>query len=219
MHKALISIFLAAAMCSSSAFAQADNKSGQTNYWLNGLPVAVAIVAAIIAYLFNIRLEKRKSRLKFVSDQLQYLYGPLTALSNTSSQAWKKFRESHKPGGAFFDPSNPPTAHEIQAWRLWMQKVFMPLNISMEEIIIANAHLIDDEIMPECFRDLLAHVETYKAVIEKWSSATYHDLGNFDKLVLENTASINFPKSFDSHVSAKFIKLKSYQAELMGRHS
>src|SRR5215467_30025 len=81
------------------------------------------------------------------------------------------------------------TPKDLEAWRLWMKEVFMPVNIRMETIVIENAHLIIDGKMPECFLDLAAHLAVYKAVIKKWES------GDFT----QHLSSINHPSSSLTH--------------------
>ena len=39
--------------------------------------VSLAFIGYIITYLNNLRLENRKARVKFISDHVQNLYGPL----------------------------------------------------------------------------------------------------------------------------------------------
>jgi hypothetical protein len=168
--------------------------------------VALAFVGYIVTYLNNVRLEERKAKLKYISDQLQYLYGPLFSLSNASTQAWEAFRTKFRPDGAFFDDDSPPEDHELQQWRLWMTEVFMPLNLKMEKAIIENAHLIESSGMPSSFRDLLAHTEVYKAIIKKW------ERGDFS----EHTAYLNFPDALHPLVKRTYESLKRRQSELIG---
>ena len=171
--------------------------------------VVLAFVGYMVTYFNNIRIENRKAQVKFVSDQVQYLYGPLFSLSHASDQAWIAFRSRCRPGGSFFgDPRKPPpTPQELEQWRLWMSEVFMPINLNMEEAIIQHAHLIEEETMPKSFLALLAHVEVYKAVIKGWQS------GDFS----QHTSYLNFPESFRNNVTKTFETLKHRQFELIGK--
>lgn len=198
------------------ASAQMPNAPAAPSSLLSGIPIAAAILAAVAAYGFNIRLEKRKAELKFVSDQLQYLYGPMMALSDASRQAWEKFREECRPSGPFFDRSDPPTKEEIEKWRLWVSEVFMPINLKLEKIIIENAHLLDTESMPRSFQLLLAHIATYRAVIKKWPDCPISKDASFDEIVSQNTARLNFPERLGSEVTKVFNTLKKRQSKLIG---
>ena len=55
-----------------------------------GLIVTVVLAAAgyVITYTNGIRIGNRTSRLKHLSDQIQFLYGPLFSLAHASRQAW-----------------------------------------------------------------------------------------------------------------------------------
>jgi hypothetical protein len=198
------------------ASADTPNTPAAASSLLSGIPIAAAILAAVIAYGFNIRLEKRKAELKFISDQLQYLYGPMMALSHAARQAWGKFREECRPSGPFFDEFDPPTKEELEKWRLWMSEVFMPINLKMEKIIIENAHLLDSKSMPSSFQLLLAHIATYRAVMKKWHDCPISSDTSFDEIVSQNTARLNFPRQLDSEVTEIFNKLKDRQSKLIG---
>ncbi len=169
--------------------------------------VILAFIGYLVTYGNNVRLENRKAQAKFISDQLQNLYGPLFSLSHASRTAWDSFRLRCRPGGgAFFDPESPPSEEELEQWRLWMRAVFMPINLRMEKAIIDNAHLIEGASMPKSFQDLLAHVEVYKAILEKWSAGD----------VSEHTAYLNFPEALHGHVTRTFEALKQRQMALIG---
>ena len=167
--------------------------------------VALAAVGYVVTYANSVRLENRKTRLKHLSDQIQYLYGPLFSLSHASQQAWRSFRSRHRPGRPFFEPGDPLSADELWAWRLWMVEVFMPLNLQMEKVIVDNAHLIEGAEMPQPFTDLLAHVEVYRIVLRKW---TLNDLS-------EHTAYLEYPKALDTYVAETYHALTRQQTKLL----
>jgi hypothetical protein len=168
--------------------------------------VVLAFLGYIITYFNNVRIENRKAQVKFISDQIEKLYGPLYSMSKAGEEAWRSFRSRCRPTGAFFDPRNPPTPQELEQWRLWMSEIFMPLHLKMENVITANAHLIEGGLMPQSFMRLLAHVEVYKIVARKWAQ------GDFS----EHTAYFDFPREFDVYVSAVFESLKRRQVKLIG---
>lgn len=169
------------------------------------LPVGLALVGYLVTYTNSIRLDNRKARLQMLNDQIQYLYGPLFSLCHASTEAWKSFCRRYCPKGDFFAEGKVNTEQELIAWRLWMKSVFMPLNLQVEKAIIDNAHLIDGGTMPKVFLDLLAHVEVYKAILERW------DNGDFS----EHTAYINYPEGLNSYVEKTFAKLREVQMKLL----
>jgi hypothetical protein len=100
-----------------------------------------------------------------------------------------------------------PTADELKQWRLWITEVFMPLTTQMEQTIIANAHLIQDEAMPQEFKDLLAHVEAYKTVLNKWNEGDYS----------EHNSYVPFPRDLHACVKKTYASLKLRQLKLSSR--
>jgi hypothetical protein len=176
---------------------------------LQAISISVTVILAFVGYIIahwnNIRLENRKAQIKFITEQVQNLYGPLLSLSAASKEAWLQFRSRCRPGGAFFS-SPPPTEDDLANWRLWMSDVFMPINLKMEAAIIENAHLIEGDEMPKAFSDLIAHVEVYKIVIKNWEK------NNF----AEHTSYLNYPDELDDYVSKIFLTLKRRQMALIG---
>jgi hypothetical protein len=169
--------------------------------------VLLAIAAAAVKYLADHMLTQRKDRLERVSRQLEYLYGPLLALTHASHEAWQRFRSFYRPGGAFFDPTKPLTPEEAQAWGLWMTKVFMPLNEKIEALILQHAHLLDEGGMPQCLLDLCAHVEAYKGVMAEWEK------GDFS----HPTSGLNYPAKLLGYAHGAYAALREQQARLLGR--
>src|ERR1041384_4214617 len=97
------------------------------------VPILVAILGSLAAYLNSLRIASRKDRLDHVDRQLRKLYGPPFALNHVSNSAWRAFRQKYRPGAESYWRTDPgPTAEEQEAWRLWMSTVFMPLLLRME---------------------------------------------------------------------------------------
>jgi hypothetical protein len=183
--------------------------------------VAAAIVGWVFTYLGwtkthqnSLDLDKRRAELKFVSDQIQFLYGPLFSLGNASRVAIEAFAQKHAPGrNSVFDGSKK-TPEEYHAWRTWMTQVMMPLNLRMEHAIIENSHLIDGPTMPDSFQVFLGHVAAYKAVLKNWEDSKA--AGTLDMLTdLDHVSVVNFPKEFERDVEASFVKLRAKQLDLL----
>ena len=176
--------------------------------WTLIVTILLAAASYVVTYLNSVRLETRKARLQYLSDQLQHLYGPLYSLSHTSSQAWTELGKKFRPeGGAIFSQERPLSDVELGRWRLWMREVCMPLNVKMETAIIENAHLIEGGFMPEPFLHLLAHVESYRVVLAQWAISDFTD----------HTASTPYPQEFDRYVREQFLKLAGEQDRLLSR--
>jgi hypothetical protein len=165
------------------------------------------IIGLGITYWNNLRLERKKSEIKLVSDQLEKLYGPLFSLTEASRAAWDSFRLHFRPNSEIFSETDPPTAEELQEWRHWMREVFMPLNLKIEKAIVSNSHLIEGPAMPKPFLDFLAHVEVWKAVFTTWPEAAE---------IKEHRSHIRYPTKFRAHVNETFARLKEKQNKLIG---
>lgn len=175
------------------------------------IPLMVSIFLAMTGlaakYLHDLHLARRKDRLERVDRQLRQLYGPLYALCHATGIAWIEFRKKFRPGIHYWDPASLPTPKEAEAWRTWMTEVFMPLNLEMERTITANADLLVDGEMPECFLRLCAHVAGYKPVLRAWSNQDYS----------VNASLIDFPReTLGPHVAERYRVLKATQQKLLG---
>lgn len=165
-------------------------------------------------YNASLNLEKRRAELKFVSEQIQFLYGPLFSLGNASRLAFKAFSDKHAPDRDFVFDGTKMSFEELRTWRLWMTEVMMPLNLRMEKAIIENSHLIDGPTMPASFQDFLVHVASYKAVLKNWEDAKV--AGTLDKLTEDDhVAVVNFPTRIEKDINATFAKLRQKQLDLL----
>jgi hypothetical protein len=166
--------------------------------------VILAFVGYIVKYLNDLAIARRRDRLDRVNAQLRLLYGPLFSLSKAGSAAWTSFRNIYKHGEPYFTESRKPTELELQAWRLWMSNVFMPLNRRMMEAIVVNADLLEGEMPPE-FLELVSHVAAYEVVLARWQ------LNDFS----EHVSTKNFPKGLADRVRLDYERLRSIQRDLL----
>jgi hypothetical protein len=172
------------------------------------VPIFVALVGVFGAYFYNTALARRKDRLDRVNRQLSEFYGPLLASVAASTRSWEAFRSRYRPGGSYWDRDPSPTQEEAEAWRLWMTEVFVPLNERVAELVVTKADLLVSHDMPPCLLDLVAHVESYRAVLASWGK------GNFR----ENTAPFNYPQpALQRYAEACFSDLKAEQEGLLRR--
>jgi hypothetical protein len=171
----------------------------------------VALVLALIGlagkYIQDRRIAERKARLERTNSQLRELYGPLFALERAGTATYAEFRKRYRPNKPYFSADKPPTAADLSAWRLWMTEVFMPVNLQMENIILANSHLILGGYFPKCFHELLAHIAAYKPVLKRWKDGDFGD----------HLSVIEFPHGeLPAYLSAAVILLQQHQQELLG---
>jgi hypothetical protein len=133
--------------------------------------IFIAIVTAILGYFISFVDGHRKDRLEHVNLQIEKLYGPLFALTKANGTAWAHFQAGWLPKREYyFDQNIKLDNHDIDNWRRWMQTVFQPMNVKMENAIVANSHLLVGDRMPLLFLQMVSHTESYKAVIESWKN-------------------------------------------------
>lgn len=165
-------------------------------------------------FIASLNLDKKRNELKFVSDQIQNLYGPLFALDLASAVAYNSYSELFAPKIEAYIEGIPRTPEELQAWRTWMREVMMPLNLNMEKAIIEHGHLIEGDAMPDSFQKFLGHVASYKTVLKKWEEA--EEDGTIGTLTeKDHLASSIFPRSFRDDVRQTFEKLRARQVQLL----
>ena len=171
------------------------------------LASAIGVAAPVLWKLYSdARTERRRNELKLVSEQIQYLYGPLFSLGATSRQAWILLSKQLRPDGrAIFAAEGPALSEaELKEWRRWMTTVFMPVNLQLEDAIVKHAHLIEGREMPACFLRLLAHVESYRVTLRRWEEQDFST----------HTAALPYPDDFDIYVEQTYLELSRRQSEL-----
>jgi hypothetical protein len=200
-----------------------------TTYWAIIVGISTAIGVGVgwyltyrgwgVAHQNAIDLEKRKAELLFVSDQIRYLYGPLTALCETRDAAFGALMTQLAPGRRDFFDDGERTPEELRQWRLWRTEVLMPLVVKIEECILQNAHLIEGREVPHSFVLVMTHLAAYKAVIKNWAEVIERDkeAGTQEILCQQHWSVVNFPSVFRDEVALKFKELKARQADLIAR--
>ena len=147
--------------------------------------VVLAFSGYLITYFNGLRLSQRERRLERLNKQLGELYGPLYGLTGSETAVFAVFRSRYRPGQHFFSEEDPPTEEDLEAWRLWMTTVFAPINNRMYELILSKSDLLIETEMPQCLRDLCAHVVGYHLVMKKWEKGDYS----------ENLSLVAFPQA------------------------
>jgi hypothetical protein len=176
------------------------------------ITTAVTIVLAfsgyIATYYYSLRLAQRNQRLERVSKQLGEFYGPLYGMIGAETTVFKEFRARFRTGKHFFSEEDPPTEEDLAAWRLWMTTVFAPINNRMYELVLSKSDLLIETEMPQCLRDLSAHVVGYHLIMKKWESGDYS----------ENMSLLLFPQAeLLQYVTDSYNALKREQAVLLGQ--
>lgn len=174
--------------------------------WLAS-PLLLAVLGFIAKYVNDIRLATRKDALERVNKQLADLYGPLMACVSASNIAWREFRKRYRPDIPYFTGDPPPTPAELEAWRLWIGEVFMPLNLRIEKALMEHADLLIETEMPVCLQELTAHIGGYRLVLKRWEESDF----------TEHISLVFYPEDVDKYARASYNWLKAKQERLLGK--
>ena len=175
--------------------------------------VVAAVIGYFVKYVTDLRLAQRNDRLERINRQLSEFYGPLLALTQSSSQSWQAFRNRYRPPGdeSFWKSDPPPTREDAVAWRLWMTTIFVPVHQRMMELVLERADLIEEPEMPPCLLTLCAHVNGYQAILKEWET------GHISIEREDNISVVNFPgQELAEYAATAFGRLKAEQADLLG---
>jgi len=165
------------------------------------ITVVLAFVGYIVKYYFDKINYRREKKLELINQRLNLFYGPLYFETIAGRTIKEKLDEKfHTKDGAIFD------AKYNTEWRLFVIEVLMPLNLMREKTILENSYLIIENEPPECLKEFIIHVSTFKAVVAKWKS------GDFS----ENFAMILFPATLEEYIVNSYLSLKKEQGKLIG---
>lgn len=114
---------------------------------------------------------------------------------------------SRRGGLDIFKNPEHPTDSERSDWRAWMETVLMPINLLIEDLIRTKAHLVEEQELPQCLTDFLAHSSIYKVILSKWQNEDCTELAS----------SVPFPHSLPAYAKGHYDRLKAEQARLMGK--
>ena len=169
------------------------------------ITVILALLGYLITYWNNILIAKHEQQLELVNKRISEFYGPLYVVTQTGGKAYKALLLKLNKR-AVFDGDSPATEKEIEEWRIWLTKVFMPNNELVERLIIEKAYLMQEEKMPDCMLDFITHVSGYKALLAKWEKGDYS----------EYLSMLNFPKELQEYAAQSYQQLKAKQLRLIG---
>jgi len=169
--------------------------------------ILLALLGYITTYLNNLRLARRADGLKFVTAQIDELYGPLYVITQTSQILYQASIARDMQDDESTNGDTPYSSDELTERRIWVEEVFHPLNSQLEDVIINKAHLIIEDEMPQCLKRFLAHSAGYKAVIKKWQR------GDF----AVNSSVIDYPTEIEEYAEKSYALLRKQQQKLIGR--
>jgi hypothetical protein len=177
---------------------------------LSAAATLITVVLAFIGYLVNhasgVRRHQLEARFRFVSAQLERLYGPLYALVQANTASYRAFRKTFRPDAPLFDRTKPFSEEERAIWRTWAENVFIPSNLKIRDVIEQNAHLIISGQMPPVFEAVLAHIESSKIVLPALADGDLSALDSFP----------NWPSEFNDFVAKCYAEVVKEHDRLLG---
>jgi hypothetical protein len=167
--------------------------------------ICVAVLGALLSYIYNRRLQRRQARLARLDAQLQQFYGPLYAMFQAQHKAHVRFVNVLRPGhSSLFAPGvKPLNEEELRLWRLWAESSHRHQSSPAYEVIIHKAHLLIEDEVPSCLLEFCAHKAGYDVVIERWKQ---HDF-------TEHLSVVRHPgDALHNYLQQSFTRLKREQA-------
>jgi hypothetical protein len=167
--------------------------------------ICVAVLGALLSYIYARRLQRRQARLARLDAQLQEFYGPLYAIFQAQHKAHLRFVDTLRPGSfTLFAPDVAPlNQEELRLWRLWAESSHRNQSTRAYEVIITNAHLLIEDEVPDCLLQFCAHKAGYDVVIERWKQHDY----------AEHLSVVRHPgEELHNYLQQAFTRLKTEQA-------
>ena len=167
--------------------------------------ICVAVLGALLTYIYNRRLQRRQARLARLDAQLEEFYGPLYAMFQARHKAHLRFVDVLRPGhSSLFAPeAEPLNDQELRLWRLWVETSHRHQSSPAYDVIITRAHLLIEDEVPECLLEFCAHKAGYDVLIERWKQ------GDF----AEHLSVVRHPGDvLHSYLQQSFTRLKHEQA-------
>lgn len=164
-------------------------------FWSTIVTIFLAFLGYLATYLNNLRLSQRKDKLDRINRQLSDLYGPMYSLTYASNMALQGYFSKHST-----------VMEATPDFRLWMNTVFMPINMKFYDSILTKSDLLIETEMPECLLSFCVHVTAYQAVLEKWKNNDFS----------EYLSVVEYPKDLGRYAQESYAKLKAKQAKLLG---
>ena len=167
--------------------------------------VGLAVGGYAARYWHALAIRRREERLRLLSDQINNLYGPLYILTTVGKHLVDAQRRLSPFG--FFKNESDKQPDELAKWENWYRSVAAPNNERLYAVVLGNAHLIREEVMPECLLQLIAHIASYKTLERCWENGDYS----------ATTAPIGFPVDLAEYASDTYQSLKGEQVKLIRR--
>ncbi len=151
------------------------NKFMNSNTIYLTVTAAIALAGYLFTYWNNLRMARHQARLGLVNERLNKFYGPLYIIVKTINTSYQA--QLVKAGKKqIYQDGKALSKEEWQEHHAWVMAVYAPLEQSLSDLIIQNAHLIQEKNVSEALLKLVAHVSVTQALIYKWNKEDFTEL-------------------------------------------
>lgn len=152
------------------------------------------------------RREHLRAQLKYTTQQLEELYGPLAFLIIEGQQIFSDLLDSLGRPYVFIE-GEPLAPEELKTWLFWLDSSFLPRNREIRDLLSSKTHLIEGSSIPDSYVAFLEHYSSWEIRHLRWTR---------EQVEYSWHSSVNRPEEFGAHVLESFRKLKERHAELVG---
>jgi len=170
----------------------------------------ITAIGWLISHLLTIKREdiqrSRTALLNHTERQLEKLYGPLVFLIIEGKQTFNDLLSILGRKDVFIKEKQLPNKKELEIWIFWAENDFLPRNEKMKCLMMSNTHLIEEDVMPDCYKDFLNHCNSWSINHKRWKEKN---------IEYSWRSSIDWPIDFTNNVVNTFKILKERHASLL----
>jgi hypothetical protein len=133
----------------------------------------ITILGSAINFYFarrkDIETQQRESRIRYLQQQIEELYGPLWGLLEQSETIYEiaSMKMTRGPDGFF---RKDLTSDESKIYRFFNENYFLPINLQIVDIIRKKVHLLNEGVMPESFKDVIQNHAVRESLFQLWKT-------------------------------------------------
>ena len=169
------------------------------------VPAIVAILVWQLNRMSALKEEKRKLRLELINKKINNFYGPLYVADMAGRASYNAFCNIINIDSDKSVEETPLSEDQTKILYRWMEVVFLKQNDLIEKTILENAYLIEEEELPSCLIDYLAHIATWREALK------YYEATNDFK----SAKTLPYPSDLSAYVRETYIALKNEQLKLI----
>jgi hypothetical protein len=173
----------------------------------------VGWVLTVVGWIYNhwssLERHKLEAALQHTERQLEYLYGPLVYLIEEGEQSFKDcLRKLDVTPEEFALSKVRQNEEDLNTWLFWVENDFMPRNEKMRQVLMQNAHLLEEYVMLDVYKDFISHYNLWSIEHRLWKEqGIEYPLHSADK----------YPDNFAQEARKTFNHLKSKHSNYLAQ--